>query len=727
MAHSKDNFELLHLRVKQWCSRQGWRQLRDIQDRAIKPVLSGQRDVIISASTASGKTEAAFMPVFSKLAEGKSGIGALYVSPLKALINDQTRRLSNLGEATGIKVTPWHGDVAAGVKNSLVRDPEGVLLITPESLEAWLLRNMGRSKAAFANLQYIVIDEFHSFVGSVRGQQLLSLLARVEFLVGRTIPRIALSATLGDMPKIASLLKGNRQIPTEIIVGQEQQNQPLLSFTCLIEQSPKDIASASPDMPPTADENIAQELFTSLRGKSNLVFTNSRRQTEVLANILSNRCSDLAVKNEFLPHHGSLHKDIRERTEKRLQSGNEPTTVICTSTLELGIDIGDVDEVAQVGCPGSVASLRQRMGRSGRRTGVPSLAVYVKEREIQSGSHLVDRLHTETFQTLATIDLLLQGKYESPVEGNLHLSTLVQQTLSVVGQYGSARADQLYSLLCKRGPFSNIDQSTFASFLRALGQNKALAQSSDGAITLGINGERLTDHYQFFAAFDTDIEYTLQHGKEILGTLPVFQPVAEDQHIVFNGRQWRIVEVVADKQRIHVVPARAGSPPRFGSYTGQVNDLVRQRMKTIYSDGVDASYANETGKQIYAEGRKLFLNLHLAGKSLIDDHGDCHLLVWAGDRIVNTLNMILVAEKCTVDQNGPIITVKGIKVEDVQRILVERIKHSRVTPNDLVPFVKNPQFEKFDRFLNSELQLLGYGHRTFDCAGTTRWIETNLS
>ena len=199
-------FEKLHPRIQKWCHRQGWASLRSIQSDSVEPVFAADRDVIISASTSAGKTEAAFLPACSKLLESDlSGVGILYISPLKALINDQERRLLELGESVGIDVTPWHGDVPARKKNKYKKNPDGILLITPESLESFLLNHAGRTVQSLKNVSYFVIDEFHAFVGTVRGQQLLSLMARLEFLIERKVPRIALSATLGDMGQVEKL------------------------------------------------------------------------------------------------------------------------------------------------------------------------------------------------------------------------------------------------------------------------------------------------------------------------------------------------------------------------------------------------------------------------------------------------------------------------------------------------------------------------------------------
>lgn len=224
-------FNRLHALIQRWIWDQGWTDLRDIQERAIDPVLSGDRDVIIAAATAGGKTEAAFLPVCSRLVEEPRGsIRALYISPLKALINDQFDRLERLCERLEIPVHRWHGDVSSGHKRQVLSEPAGILLITPESLEAqFVLRGTAISKL-FASLDYVVVDELHSFIGTERGKQLQSLLSRLEFVLRRRIPRIALSATLGDMDLAAEFLRPDRRLACDILVSNESRQDVRLQI-----------------------------------------------------------------------------------------------------------------------------------------------------------------------------------------------------------------------------------------------------------------------------------------------------------------------------------------------------------------------------------------------------------------------------------------------------------------------------------------------------------------
>lgn len=269
-------YKLLDHRVQKWLFKQGWPDLREIQKKSISPILEGKSDVLISASTAAGKTEAFFLPACSAIADDIDGFGILYISPLKALINDQYRRLESLCDLLDMPVVPWHGDSPQSIKNKAKKNPRGVLLITPESLESLLIRDPRWVKSAFSSLKYIVIDEFHAFIGSERGHQLLSLLNRVEHLLGRysnPVPRVALSATLGELEKVPPLLRPNGALPCALITDEKHKSQLSIKVHCYIEP----IITEEDDQRYSAEYQICQKLFELCRGDSHLVFANSRK------------------------------------------------------------------------------------------------------------------------------------------------------------------------------------------------------------------------------------------------------------------------------------------------------------------------------------------------------------------------------------------------------------------------------------------------------------------
>jgi ATP-dependent Lhr-like helicase len=386
-------FHSLDPRIQRWIWAQGWTSLRAIQQDAAAPLLAGENDVILAAATSAGKTEAAFFPLLTRLLEQENGF-LLSISPLKALINDQTQRLGALCETLDLPVLGWHGDVTASKKLRFLKQMKGVLIITPESLEA-LFVNKGTTIPALARAaRAIVIDELHSFIGTERGKQVQSLLNRLDLAAGRKIVRVGLSATLGDKALAAEFLRPDnsrnvitvdtgsdgyelkltvrgymndwQKVPEQVTATQIDQTkeQALEQASPLaLQGEPEDDAVGS------ARYAIGEYLYRELRGSNNLVFPNSRSKVEEYTDLLRRRCERERVPNEFWAHHGSLSREYREETESALKAGVTAATAVCTTTLELGIDIGNIRSVVQIGAAPSVASLRQRIGRSGRRAG----------------------------------------------------------------------------------------------------------------------------------------------------------------------------------------------------------------------------------------------------------------------------------------------------------------------------------------------------------------------
>ena len=429
----KDEFALLNPTVRKWVYKQGWTDLRQIQKEAIGPILAGKSDIVISAPTAGGKTEAAFLPACSATAGETDGFGILYISPLKALINDQYRRLESLCDMLDMKVTPWHGDSSQSKKKDARRLPEGILLITPESLESLLIREAGWVQAAFESLKYVIIDEYHAFIGFERGNHLQSLLTRLENLLGRQhdpVPRLALSATLGDMDGVQRFLRPDNAFPCKLIIDSESRSSLKMQVRGYIDHATSETEDG-------VERRVARDLYELLRGDSHLVFANSRERTEKFAALLSDLCCEKAAPNEFFPHHGSLSKELRSELELRLQKEALPTTAVCTMTLELGIDIGKVNSIAQVTAPHSVTSLRQRLGRSGRRGDPAKLRMFITEDELTANSSVSDRLRIELLQSVAMVRLLLKKWYEPADSSLFHFSTLLHQILAIIAQWAA--------------------------------------------------------------------------------------------------------------------------------------------------------------------------------------------------------------------------------------------------------------------------------------------------
>lgn len=757
-------FERLHPRIQRWVWEQQWTELRDIQERAAEPVLAGDRDVVISAATASGKTEAAFLSICSVLLRDREarehalgpgdrtgalpagGVQVLYVSPLKALINDQFGRLDAMCEALDIPVHRWHGDVAGSRKSKVVREPDGILLITPESLEALLITHGTHVSRIFAGLRYVVIDELHAFLGSERGAQLQSLLNRVELAVRRRVPRIGLSATLGDMAAAAEHLRpgGGQQVTILVstdgsqelrlqLRGYEKTDPSLAKPHAEATDADGETVPADDADTPTDSLTIADDLFSLLRGTDNLVFANSRRQVEEYTDLLARRCAAARVPNEFVPHHGSLSKDLREDAEARLKDRSLPVTAICTSTLELGIDIGSVTSIAQVGAPHTVASLRQRLGRSGRRGDPAILRLFISEEAVSPQTPPPDALRAQLVQSVAMVELLLQRWNEAPDSGGLHLSTLIQQLLSLIAQHGGVTPREAYTALCSHGPFSGVSTDMFAALLRALAgepgkYNDMLMQASDGLLLLGTAGERLVGHYSFYAAFRSPQEYRLvAHGRQ-LGMLPIDYPVLIGSLIIFGGRRWKVVDVDDRAKLIELERSSGGKPPTFtGDGGAQVADRVRQEMLALYCRDDVPAYLDAPAVRLLGQGRANFAAYGLADNRLLRSGSDTLLFGWMGDRIMGTLAVALTSAGGDVSNEGLCLTVTGMAPADVVEMLDELAAQGPPDPMELAAIVPTKVAEKHDELLPEPLLNAGYASRSLDVPGAWDLIDDLLA
>ena len=764
-----DPFEQLHPGVQRWVWQQGWPALRQIQAQAIPLVLGRQSDVVISAPTAGGKTEAAFLPIMTDLAQFEGpGLRCLCVSPLRALINDQTRRLISMAEAVDLRVQPWHGDVSAG-RASFWKRPANILITTPESLEALLMRRGAQFGGLLGELRYLVVDELHAFFGSERGAQLRSLLQRVERLAPDPLPRIALSATLGEPARAAAFLRPHGGFPSQVLTSasdggelrlqvraiqqhrdQEDGQVPSMEaaghavgrLLAQIARQPVDRHDPLPAPPETFEEledseeapadryttaldEVSDHLFERLRGESHLVFANARAQVEIVADQLRERAEAKALPNEFFPHHGALSRELRLSVEERLRDGKLPTTAVCTSTLEMGVDLGDVESVAQIGPAPSVASLKQRIGRSGRRPGQPQiLRQYVVLPALTSRSHPVEWLRLPLLQAIAAIELMLAGRFEPPTQGDLHLSTLVQQILSFIAQSGGGcSAAELYRELCLRGAFSNIDQATFADLLRSLGSAQVIEQVDDGSLLPGAMGERLMGHFSFYATFFTPEEYQLLCNGKRLGTVPVIEPLVPGRLMLFAGRRWRILEVDTQARVVLLTPAKGGKPPSFGGGSLSVHGIVHQRMRELLEESSIPVYLDAVAQQGLLDAREAYSLFGFDQSPLIASGDAVHLAHWAGHRVSLAIVLWLQWLEVEAVSAGPFVEINGVTEDDVPKVIEAALQ--RVPADSMILALQKEGLvrNKFDQFLQPDLLVKGYAAAELDLEGAIQVMK----
>lgn len=708
-SEESTGFDRLAEPVRRWIWRRGWSGLRDIQERAISVLLDDDRDLIVAAPTAGGKTEAAFLPLISSVVEQPSqgGFDLVYVGPLRALINDQFQRLEELCEMAELPVYPWHGDIGRGVKARARRHPRGVLLITPESLEAFFVLRGLEVPALFMGVRAIVIDELHALLDNERGVHLRSLLTRLELAVNHRIRRVGLSATLGEMALARDYLRPDAPEAVAIVEGRSDGRElraQIRGYPRSQQQGGGDGEEGSEE---AARRSVALHLFSRLRGSRNLIFAGSRQGVEWYADALREMSEHERLPVEFLPHHASLSREHRIHLEQRLKT-HPATTAVCTSTLELGIDIGDIASVAQIGAPFTVASLRQRLGRSGRRAGQPAvLRLYAIGAAAGADSHPLDRLQLVLIRSIAMLELLIDGWCEPPVPQALHLSTLTHQILSVITEHGGASAKRLHATLCERGPFRRVEPQLFARLLRHLGAPDValIEQAPDGTLLLGPRGEQLVEHYSFYAVFQTPEEYRIIADSKLLGTLPVVMILTVGMSIVFSGRRWRITAIHDSDRVIEVTADRRGRTPHFGGGSGVIHDRVAERMKDVLSSDDLPVYLDEGAAHLLREARAESRRLGVVRRSICEIGEQTYVIAtWAGTVKTSTLALALRTMGYIVTIYDGFLDVRCDDHLEPLAAALERIAGSASASSaSVLSGGENLRTEKFHRYLSSEL------------------------
>lgn len=707
-------FQLLHegVRRKLWDLK--WPELRPLQRDAIRAILERPGHVVLSAATAAGKTEAAFLPVLSAIADDaeNGGVRAIYVGPLKALINDQFARVEELCRHLDVPVHRWHGDVGAGDKAKLVESPGGVLLITPESLESLFVNRSRYLTKLFAGLRFVVIDEMHAFLGNERGRHLRSLLYRLAALTETPLRIIGLSATLGDIDVAKRYV--DRDAPERVTWLEGKSPETELKLKVHAYETAKEaeiIADASEHIGDfeQADNrhvrNMAADILSHCRGYANLIFANSRNDVEQIGEHCATLAHEQALPDAILVHHGSLSADYRHDTERQMKHASDAgraATAFCTSTLEMGIDIGNVRLVGQIGPPNSVASLKQRIGRSGRRAGTSRmLRVYLECDAIDAKSGLFDRLHLGLVQTIAVVELLREGWVEPAEASDFDLSTLTHQIISLIAETGGRRVADVFRILCRDGVFRGVDQATFVALLRQLARADVIEQTQQGELILGLVGEELRKDRGFYAAFPSAEPFVVLHDGRRIGTVDGTPSV--EHHLILAGRRWRVTDVDDRGKTVYVIPAHGKSRAPFAGGGGLLHSRVVARMREVLASDQPIAYLNDAAKRLLENARTVAREARLCVNPFVPlDLKTTAVMTWAGTRPADTLQALLAAHGMQAVDAKIALVIKN-PLEDVQRQLGEIVA---APSNDagILAALRGPPTSKYDGFLDELLK-----------------------
>ncbi len=711
-------FEKLHPEIQRWVYEQNWTELREVQAKTINQVCSSDNDLILAAATAAGKTEAAFLPILSLIAGKRSAsFEVIYIGPLKALINDQFSRLESLCGHLEVPVTKWHGDVLASMKRNARERPAGVLLITPESLEALFDRRSELIERMFSGVKFIVVDELHTFLSTERGIQLASLLKRLDGRLKELPRRVGLSATIGDLTIAANWLRPASPQSVSVIEDRSSGADLRLQIRGIaVSANPADVKVKEIGKANSIDTHqknaglrqISMHLFKTMRNRGNhLVFASSRRDVELLADMLRELSQIRGVPNQFFPHHGNLSREVRETLELRLKDGRSPTTGIATSTLELGIDIGSVESVAQVDAPRSISALRQRMGRSGRRRGTASvLRIYAREVEVTANTLLVDRLRVDTVQSVAAVRLMLEKWIEPPIALTQNLSTLLHQILAVIVEHGGVRFARLMEIIGGSGPFSNIPIGVIKRLLKgmAVTEPPLLEQAPDGTLMLGPLGEKITETYEFFAVFKTPEEFRIVANGRTLGTVNIENSFGPDDYIVFAGQRWKVIAVDDRARIVQVESAPAGKAPKFGGgEPAPIYDHFLAAIKKVFMESEVPVYLDEVAARQLEAGREEFQRAKLDRMSVVADEGRIYLFPWRGTIILDSLRLALKRVKLVADQTTVSLSVPEEKRAELEVALTEIAQSTNIDGKMLAELDENLERSKYDSLIPREL------------------------
>ena len=729
-------FEKLHGGIQRYIYDNKWTELRPAQAETIEHLIGGRSDCIISAPTAGGKTEAAFLPILSMIADDAStGVRAMYVGPLKALLNDQFRRLEDLCAHIEVPVHKWHGDVGEAQRRALLTRPSGVLLITPESLEAMFVLRATKMQRIFERLAFIVIDELHSFVGSVRGAQLQSLLFRMCNRCGCDPVRIGLSATLGDPERVLTWMRPGA-VPARLILDDTSRPKAIRVRGIWKRKPVPGDDEARLDADEAALRETARGIVRACRGTTTLVFANAKSQIEQLADQLRTEVESMGVADEIVVHHGSLSKELRESAEDRLRA-DRPCTAVCSNTLELGIDIGQVDGVVQVSAPWSVASLVQRVGRSGRRVGEASkLRAFLIEPEPAPEDGVWQAMHLDFLQGIAIIELMVTDKFiEPPVVGRPHRSTLVQQLLSILAETGGLSASALYARLAGSGAFPEVEPGEFKALLRALGEQEVIEQMSEGDLILGKVGQHVVGHYTFYAAFSTPEEFRIVHGHDTIGKLPVDSIPNEGEWVILAGKRWVVRAIDARAREVLVAPGKGRKPPKFENACTDLHKRVHEKMLELACGTNVPAYLDETGTEILARCRTTAEQLSHFCPAIRWSAANANagvIFLWAGSKVARTLFLALTMSGFEVaDLDVGLAVLKGQEGE-VRRALASFAQRPP-SGADLARLAEELLFaryrgaDKYDYLLPDSVWREAYARDRLDIGGAVLAVQRVLA
>ncbi|WP_316828589.1 DEAD/DEAH box helicase [Pedobacter miscanthi] len=700
--------ELLSAPIRRYIRDKRWESLRPIQSHAIAHIIQSDKHIILSSKTASGKTEAAFLPMLSKLDYTRRGVKILYVSPLIALINDQFNRIEELCEYLEVPVTKWHGEAKRSAKEALLKSPDGVVLITPESIEAMLVNAPQNAAELFGELQYLVIDEIHSFIGTDRGTQLASLISRLGQINKTGFRVIGLSATIGAVAE-AKKLTGHPEHTT--LLKDKAKREMDISF--------KYYKIEGVELP----LDLLKDLYLEVKDSKVLIFPNSRGRAEEVAVKLKKISGRVKGHTNYFSHHSSVDRELREYIEQFAKTNTRyPFAISCTSTLELGIDIGSVEKVVQIDAAHSIASLIQRVGRSGRRDGEKSSLI----------SYATDEWNLT--QSLACIELFREDFIEPMHAAEKPYDLLLHQILSIVKQYNGRTIDQLKDLVAVNFAFANISPEEIHYIIKGLLEHEQLEQIGLELI-IGVEGERTVNTKDFYSVFRTDPSFKIIHQDKTIGELPLMSSLQIDENILLAAKIWKIQEIDYRASKVFVIPAKDGKKPIFFGTGGEVHPKIREKMLEILCVGRYNNYpelseeAQEALRLLQLEFRSFSIQDIRIDRPLMAKHLESIFYAFQGTKINRSINFLLSLKNIEVEYHEHDSSFI-FKTSPSQVITI--IKTLSATPEEIDCQIdrllqNNPtvmEFSKWGKYLPLDYQRFLLKSKVYDFEGAQNFLQS---
>jgi ATP-dependent Lhr-like helicase len=687
-------------------SRLGWTSLRPVQDLAGEALLAGHNAVVL-APTAGGKTEAAMFPTLSTLIDHPAeGVGALYIAPIKALLNNQAERLGQYTEMVALRRFVWHGDTTSHERRAFLRDPAELLMTTPESLEVMLVSEKIDTRKLFADLRIVIIDEIHALAGTDRGAHLLSVVERLARLSRHDVQRVGLSATVGNPQAILGWLQGTSQRPATIVDPPKQPQRRQL------------LVVHRPDLP-----ELSRDATRVAKGGKSLFFCQSRSVTEAVAENMRHEGTTVFV------HHSAVSLEERTLAEERFNHGSD-ACIVCTSTLELGIDVGDLDHVLQHEAPDTVSSFMQRMGRTGRRAGQVANTTFFCETS------------EGVAQAIALIELAKQGWVEHVELSDRAWPVLVHQLLAMSLAAGGIPPEEAWAHLSTVPDFKGIHRAEYDRLIAWMIRDQSFVLLG-GRLLLGPKAERRFGRRNFmelYAVFSSPQSYAVETtAGQPLGTLSqafVDRLVEGVSCFLLGGRPWAVVRIGHDDRRLLVQSAPRGKKPTWGGFLPSFLGFdLCQEIREVLTSAKAYDYLDPQAAAVLAAERVGMEGITGDPRGgIIVEAGEIRWWTYAGGRINSTLRYALEALgtswKIVPDNFG--LTIRG---EDVTGLAfsdrLDELLDPEVWENDklwreIAETLPSYRLSKFQPLMPPWIEREVVASYLLDVAGAWRWLSGNV-